>query len=200
MHYETEHPAGAAGRTNDLGGPSSEHHPLRSPGGECEGLIGAQDAGGAQGGAASLPLYVIHKLTPETRQGLPRKRSCHCVGNARRQKNQEIGHRHVGVNHVCGFLALPNQDWRDAVEEKDDIDQGPNSHLCKIRDFQSSLTCGSQGIFVKKHGEDVKSVLEQKEGCGRGDISCLLIEPILDKDSHILFVLKKKKKLSRSRE
>ena len=83
---------------------------------------------------------------------------------------------------------------------KDDIDQGPKSHLCKIRDFQSSLTCGSQGIFVKKHGEDVKSVLEQKEGCGRGDISCLLIEPILDKDSHILFVLKKKKKLSRSRE
>ena len=47
----------------------------------------------------------------------------------------------------------------------------------------------------KKHGEDVKSVLEQKEGYGGGgDISCLLREPTLDKDSHILFVLKKKKK------
>ena len=53
VHQETEHPAGAAGRTNDLGGPSSEHHPLCSPGGESERLIGAQDAGGAQGGAVS---------------------------------------------------------------------------------------------------------------------------------------------------
>lgn len=116
------------------------------------------------------------------------------MGNARGQKNQEIGHSHVGMNHVCGSLALANQDWRDAVEEKDDIDQGPYHHLYKICDLESSLTCGSQGIFVKKHGEVVKSVLEQKEGCGGGDISCLLREPTLDKDSHILFVLKKKKK------
>ena len=116
------------------------------------------------------------------------------MGNARGQKNQEIGHCHVGMNHVCGSLAVANQDWRDAVEEKDDIDQGPYHHLYKICDFQSSLTCGSQGIFVKNHGEDVKSVLEQKEGCGGGDISCLLREPTLDEDSHILFVLKKKKK------
>ena len=79
------------------------------------------------------------------------------------------------------------------MEEKDDIHQGPYHHLYKIRDLESSLTCGSQGIFVKKHGEVVKSVLEQKEGCGGGDISCLLIEPTLDEDSHILFVLKKKK-------
>ena len=118
------------------------------------------------------------------------------MGNPRGEKNQEIGQGHVGENRVCGSLLVSKQDWKDVLEEKDDIDQGPNSHLCKIRDFQSSLTCGSQGIFVKKHGEDVKSVLEQKEGCGRGDISCLLIEPILDKDSHILFVLKKKKTLT----
>ena len=52
-HSETEHPAGAAGRTSDLGGPSSEHHPLCSPRGESEGLIGSQDTGGAQGGAES---------------------------------------------------------------------------------------------------------------------------------------------------
>ena len=91
MHYETEHPAGAAGRTNDLGGPSSEHHPLRSPGGECEGLIGAQDAGGAQGGAASHPLYVIHKLTPEAGEGVSQNKSCHYMGNPRGQKKQKIG-------------------------------------------------------------------------------------------------------------
>ena len=70
VHQETEHPAGAAGRTNDLGGPSSEHHPLRSPGDESEGLIGAQDTGGAQGGAASHSVYVIYKFTPRTGQGL----------------------------------------------------------------------------------------------------------------------------------
>ena len=71
IHEETEHPADPAGRTSDPGGPSSEHHPLHPPGGESEGLISAQDAGGAQGGAASHPLYVIHKLTPKTGQGLP---------------------------------------------------------------------------------------------------------------------------------
>ena len=123
------------------------------------------------------------------------------MGNARGQKNQEIGNRHVGMNHVCGSLALANQDWRDAVEEKDDIDQGPYHHLYKIRDLESSLTCGSQGVFVKKHGEDVKSVLEQKEGYGGGgDISCLLRDLVLHKDFHILFFLEKKKKESHSLE
>ena len=79
------------GRTNDLGGSSSEHHPLLSPGGESEGLIGAQDAGGAQGGAASHPLYVIHKLTPKTGQGVSQNKTCHYMRDPRGQKKQKIG-------------------------------------------------------------------------------------------------------------
>ena len=86
------------GRTNDLGGSSSEHHPLLSPGGESEGLIGAQDAGGAQGGAANHPLYVIHKLTPKTGQGLPQNKNCHYMGNPREENNQEIGQHQVCEN------------------------------------------------------------------------------------------------------
>ena len=140
----------------------------------------------------SHSLCIMHNFTLKTGQGIPWNNSCHCVGNPRGQKNQEMGHCHVGMNHVCGSLAVAKQDWRDAVEEKDDIDQGPYHYLYKTCDFQSSLTCGSQGIFVKKHGEDVKSVLEQKEGCAGDAISCLLTEPTLDKDSHILFVPKKK--------
>ena len=119
------------------------------------------------------------------------------MGKPRGEKNQEIGQGHVGENSVCGSLLVSKQDWRDVLEEKDDIDQGPYHHLYKICDLESSLTCGSQGIFVKKHGEDVKSVLEQKEGYGGGgDISCLLRELVLHKDFHILFFLEKKKKKS----
>ena len=79
------------GRTNELGGPSSEHHPLRSPGGESKGLIGAQDIGGAQGSAPSHSLYVIHKLTQETVQGLSQNKNCHYTWNPREENNQEIG-------------------------------------------------------------------------------------------------------------
>ena len=93
------------GRTNDLGGPSSEHHPLCSPGGESEGLIGAQDAGGAQGSAPSHSLYVIHKLTQETVQGLPQNKNCHYTGNPREENNQEIGQRQVCENHICNSFS-----------------------------------------------------------------------------------------------
>ena len=89
MYIKRQHPAGAAGRTSDPGGPSSEHHPLRSPGGESEGLIGAQDAGGAQGSAASHSLYIIHKLTLKAGQGLPQNKNCHCVGEC--QGKEEPG-------------------------------------------------------------------------------------------------------------
>ena len=54
-------------------------------------------------------------------------------------------------------------DWRDVLEEKDDIDQGPYHHLYKICDLESSLTCGSQGIFVKRHGEDFGAAWSRQE-------------------------------------
>ena len=182
MHYETEHPAGAAGRTNDLGGPSSEHQPLHSPGGETEGLIGAQDAGGAQGGAASHPLYVIHKLTPKAVQGVPQNKNCHCVGNPREENNQEIGQRQVCENHICASLFLAKQDWRDAVEEKDDITQSPNHHLEQKDSFQKHLPWVSLSISVNRHGEDV-SVLKVKGSWAGDDISSRLTESTLGKNS-----------------
>ena len=154
MYIKRQHPAGAAGRTSDPGGPSSEHHPLRSPGDENEGLIGAQDAGGAQVGAMSHPLDVIHKFTPKAGQGLPQNKSSHCVGNPRGQKKQKIGQGHVGENRVCRSLLVAKQDWRDVAGEKDGIGQRPNSYLCQICGFQGCLAYGSQGIFVKRHGED----------------------------------------------
>ena len=79
------------GRTNELGGPSSQHRPLRSPGGESKGLIGAQDIGGVQGSAPSHSLYVIDKLTQETVQGLSQNKNCHYTWNPREENNQEIG-------------------------------------------------------------------------------------------------------------
>ena len=51
------------------------------------------------------------------------------MGNAKSEKNQETGHSHVGENHLCGCLLVAQQDWRGAVEEKDDINQSPNCHL-----------------------------------------------------------------------
>ena len=86
------------GRTNDLGSSSPEHHPLLSPGDDSEGLIGAQDAGGAQGSAISHSLYVIHNLTPETVQGVPQNKNCDYMGNPREENNQEIGQRQVCEN------------------------------------------------------------------------------------------------------
>ena len=49
--------------------------------------------------------------------------------NAKSEKNQDTGHGQVGENHVCGYLLVAKQDWRDAVEEKDGIDQSPNHRL-----------------------------------------------------------------------
>ena len=57
--------------------------------GVSEGLIGAQDAGGAQGSAASHSLYIIHKLTLKAGQGLPQNKNCHCVGEC--QGKEEPG-------------------------------------------------------------------------------------------------------------
>lgn len=50
-------------------GSSSELHPVYSHGDECEELVGAQDTGGAQGGAVSHSVIVTEKLTPKTGQG-----------------------------------------------------------------------------------------------------------------------------------
>ena len=76
------------------------------------------------------PLSVSNtEFTSKTRQGALWHKSCHCVENAKSEKNQDTGHGHVGENHVCGYLLVAKQDWRDAVEEKDGIDQSPNHRL-----------------------------------------------------------------------
>lgn len=49
---------------------------------------------------------------------------------------------------------MAEQDWRDVVEQKDDIGQRPNSYLCQICGFQGYLAYGSQGISLKRHGQD----------------------------------------------
>ena len=78
------------------------------------------------------------------------------MGNSRGQKKQKIGYGYAGKNCGCGSPVVAKQDWRDVVKEKDDIGHRPNSYLYKIRGFQGCLACGSQGIFVKRHGEDVR--------------------------------------------
>ena len=78
------------------------------------------------------------------------------------------------------FLAKP--DWRDAVEEKDDITQSPNHHLEKKDGFQNHLPWVSQGISVNRHGEDI-SVLKVKGSCAGDDISSRLTESTLGKNS-----------------
>ena len=55
------------------------------------------------------------EFTSKTRQGVLWHKSCHCVENAKSEKNQETGHGHVGENHVCGYLLVAKKDWRDAV-------------------------------------------------------------------------------------
>ena len=60
----------------------------------------------------------------------------------------------MAENGVWTSLLVAEQDWRDVVEQKDDIGQTPNSYLCQIRGFQGCLDYGCQGISVKRHGED----------------------------------------------
>ena len=104
-------------------------HPTHSVGGESEGLIGAQDTGGAQVGATSHPLDVIHKLTPKAGQGLPQNKSSHCVWNPSGEKNQGIGHGQVGDSRLRGSLSVAKQDWGDITEEEDDVGQSPGPNL-----------------------------------------------------------------------
>ena len=90
-------------------------------------------------------------------------RVSHGRGNPRGENNQKIGHNHVGENHICGSHLAAKQDRRDVVKQKDDIGHRSNSYLYKIRGFQGCLACGSQGIFVKRHGEDARVSWNRKE-------------------------------------
>ena len=85
------------------------------------------------------------------------------MGNSRAEDNQEIGHGHVCKNHVCGSLLVARQDWIDAVEEKDDVTQRLNHHLWQKDGFHSHLLLVSQGIFVKRPGEDFRGSWGRKE-------------------------------------
>ena len=78
------------------------------------------------------------------------------MGNARREESQEVGQGQMWQNHQCGSLLVAQQDWRDAAGEKDGIAQSANHHLEQKDGFHSRLPCVSQGIFVKRHGEDVR--------------------------------------------
>lgn len=122
---------------------SSGHHPRYSPRDKCEGLLGAQDTGTAQGGAASHSVYIIYKFTPNTGQRVPQNKTCLYVGNPSGEKKQEIGHSHVGENYLCGPLSVAKQDWSDIIKEENDIKESPNHSLQKKGGCHSQYPCGS---------------------------------------------------------
>ena len=60
----------------------------------------------------------------------------------------------MGENGVWRPRAVGKQAWSDVVEQEDGVAQSPNPHLCQVRGLQRGLAYGSQGLSVKRHGED----------------------------------------------
>lgn len=69
---------------------------------------------------------------------------------------------------------MAKQDWRDAVEENDDIAWRPNRYLYKICGFSELPGLQFLGHLSEKTWRGLQSGLKQKGGCAGADISSLL--------------------------